>query len=123
MWIPRRVSFTEHHPARDTNFVNSRFIRHQVHRGCCKESFSRDSGTYVVLRLICDSIAHLEHKIILDGVCSVASELIRMDEWGIDVVMTASQKGLGTPPGLSVLVASQRAIRVRSPARHLLVNY
>ena len=56
---------------------------------------------------------------ILDGVCSVASELIKMDEWGIDVVMTASQKGLGTPPGLSVLVASKRAIQVCFPVQHL----
>jgi len=52
-----------------------------------------------------------ETLVILDGVCSVASELIRMDEWGIDVVMTASQKGLGTPPGLSILVAGKRAIQ------------
>jgi len=58
-------------------------------------------------------MTYREHKIILDAVCSVASELIRMDEWGIDVVMTASQKGLGTPPGLSVLVAGNRAIQVR----------
>lgn len=33
-----------------------------------------------------------------------------MDAWGLDVVVSASQKGLGAPPGLSVLVASQRAI-------------
>ncbi|KIM56501.1 hypothetical protein SCLCIDRAFT_132517, partial [Scleroderma citrinum Foug A] len=50
--------------------------------------------------------------VIVDGVCSVASEEIRMDDWGIDVVLTASQKGLCTPPGLSILVASQRAIKV-----------
>lgn len=35
-----------------------------------------------------------------------------MDAWGIDVVITASQKGLGTPPGLSILAASQKAIKV-----------
>jgi len=50
--------------------------------------------------------------VVMDGVCSVASEEIRMDAWGIDVVLTASQKGLGTPPGLSILVASQKAIKV-----------
>ena len=44
--------------------------------------------------------------------CSVASEEIRFDDWGLDVVLTASQKGLSTPPGLSVLVASQKAIKV-----------
>jgi alanine-glyoxylate transaminase/serine-glyoxylate transaminase/serine-pyruvate transaminase len=52
----------------------------------------------------------------MDGVCSVASEDIRMDAWGIDVVLAASQKGLGTPPGLSILVASQKAMKVRDPA-------
>jgi alanine-glyoxylate transaminase/serine-glyoxylate transaminase/serine-pyruvate transaminase len=50
--------------------------------------------------------------VVLDGVCSVASEEIRMDAWGIDVVLTATQKGLGVPPGLSVLVASQKALKV-----------
>ncbi|KAF8517979.1 PLP-dependent transferase [Hysterangium stoloniferum] len=53
-----------------------------------------------------------ETLVVLDGVCSVASEEIQFDEWDIDVVMSATQKGLGTPPGLSVLVASQRAIKV-----------
>jgi alanine-glyoxylate transaminase/serine-glyoxylate transaminase/serine-pyruvate transaminase len=42
----------------------------------------------------------------------VASEDIRMDDWSLDVVLTASQKGLGTPPGLSVLLASQKAMKV-----------
>lgn len=50
--------------------------------------------------------------VVLDGVCSVASEEIRMDDWGIDVVLSATQKGLGTPPGLSVVCASQRALKV-----------
>jgi alanine-glyoxylate transaminase / serine-glyoxylate transaminase / serine-pyruvate transaminase len=51
-------------------------------------------------------------QVVLDGVCSVASEEIRFDDWDIDVVLSATQKGLGTPPGLSVLVASPRAIKV-----------
>ena len=54
-------------------------------------------------------------QVIADAVCSVASEEIRFDDWGLDVVLTASQKGLSTPPGLSILVASQRAIKVRNP--------
>ncbi|SPO37465.1 probable AGX1 - alanine-glyoxylate transaminase [Pseudozyma flocculosa] len=51
-----------------------------------------------------------ETILVLDGVCSVASEEIRMDAWGIDVVLTASQKGLGCPPGLMILAASKKAI-------------
>lgn len=51
-------------------------------------------------------------QVVVDAVCSVASEEIQMDAWGIDVVLTASQKGLGTPPGLSIVVVSQKALRV-----------
>jgi aspartate aminotransferase-like enzyme len=54
----------------------------------------------------------MEQQVVVDAVCSVASEEIQMDAWGIDVVLTASQKGLGTPPGLSIVVASQKAIQV-----------
>ncbi|KAG8901669.1 hypothetical protein FRC00_005540 [Tulasnella sp. 408] len=70
---------------------------------------------------ICDIVKRVspDTLVILDGVCSVASEEIRFDEWGIDVVLTATQKGLGTPPGLSVLCVSQKALKVfetrRSP--------
>jgi alanine-glyoxylate transaminase/serine-glyoxylate transaminase/serine-pyruvate transaminase len=52
--------------------------------------------------------------VILDAVCAVASEDIQMDNWGIDVVISASQKGLGAPPGLSIVIASQKAMKVKS---------
>uniref|UniRef100_A0A8H8CIX8 alanine--glyoxylate transaminase n=1 Tax=Psilocybe cubensis TaxID=181762 RepID=A0A8H8CIX8_PSICU len=48
--------------------------------------------------------------VVLDAVCSLASEDVQMDAWGLDVVLSASQKGLGAPPGLSILVASQRTV-------------
>lgn len=48
---------------------------------------------------------------ILDGVCSVAGEEIRQDEWKIDVVLTASQKAVGVPPGLALMVVSERAMQ------------
>jgi aspartate aminotransferase-like enzyme len=59
-------------------------------------------------------------KVVVDAVCSVASEEVRMDDWGIDVVLSASQKGLGIPPGLSVVCASQRAIKVSHRSCHIL---
>jgi alanine-glyoxylate transaminase/serine-glyoxylate transaminase/serine-pyruvate transaminase len=47
---------------------------------------------------------------ILDGVCSVAGEELRQEEWGVDVAFTASQKAVGVPPGLALLVAGPRAM-------------
>jgi len=53
-----------------------------------------------------------ETLVVGDAVCSVASEEIRFDGWDLDIILSASQKGLGTPPGLSILVASARAMQV-----------
>uniref|UniRef100_A0A0W0FWY5 alanine--glyoxylate transaminase n=1 Tax=Moniliophthora roreri TaxID=221103 RepID=A0A0W0FWY5_MONRR len=64
-----------------------------------------------------------ETLVVLDGVCSVASEEIRMDDWDIDIVLTASQKGLGVPPGLSVLVASQRAMKTFEARQKPVTSY
>ena len=60
---------------------------------------------------------------ILDGVCSVAGEEIRQEEWGLDVVLTASQKAVGVPPGLALLVVSQRAIDVWKNRKTPVANY
>ncbi|KZF25563.1 alanine--glyoxylate aminotransferas-like protein [Xylona heveae TC161] len=61
-------------------------------------------------------VAELVHRvspetlIVVDGVCSVGCEEIRFDEWGLDVILTASQKAIGCPAGLSILMTSGRAI-------------
>jgi len=60
---------------------------------------------------------------ILDGVCSVAGEEIQQENWGIDVVLTASQKAIGVPPGLALLVASQKAIEVWKIRETAVGNY
>ncbi|KAJ1656081.1 hypothetical protein IWQ61_004277 [Dispira simplex] len=48
--------------------------------------------------------------VLVDGVCSVAAEELYMDDWEIDVIMTASQKALGCPPGLAIIVVSPTAL-------------
>jgi alanine-glyoxylate transaminase/serine-glyoxylate transaminase/serine-pyruvate transaminase len=47
---------------------------------------------------------------IVDGVCSVAGEELRQEEWGVDLALTASQKAIGVPPGLALMVAGPRAM-------------
>lgn len=53
-----------------------------------------------------------ETLVVVDGVCSVAVEEIRFDEWKLDFVLTASQKGVGAPSGLSIFFASAQALDV-----------
>ena len=51
-----------------------------------------------------------ETLLIVDGVCSVGCEDLQFDNWKIDAVITASQKAIGCPAGLSIVMASGRAI-------------
>lgn len=53
-----------------------------------------------------------ETLIVVDGVCSVAVEDIEFDKWGLDYVLTASQKAVGLPPGLSISFISKRGLDV-----------
>jgi len=73
------------------------------------------------------SLAAIAHKYntltILDGVCSVAGEELRQEEWGIDVALTASQKAIGVPPGLALMVASPVAIDTWRERKTPVANY
>ncbi|GME85366.1 unnamed protein product [Ambrosiozyma monospora] len=51
-----------------------------------------------------------ETLIVVDAVCATACEPLEFDAWGIDYVLTASQKAVGVPSGLSISFASGRAI-------------
>ncbi|MFP4046267.1 MAG: pyridoxal-phosphate-dependent aminotransferase family protein [Bacteroidales bacterium] len=60
---------------------------------------------------------------ILDGVCSVGGEEMRQEDWGIDIAFTASQKAIGVPPGLALLVASPKAMESWKNRKSPVPNY
>ncbi|UXX82718.1 pyridoxal-phosphate-dependent aminotransferase family protein [Roseovarius pelagicus] len=49
-----------------------------------------------------------------DCIASLGCDRLEMDDWGIDVTVTASQKGLMTPPGLGFVFFNDRAAAVRA---------
>jgi alanine-glyoxylate transaminase/serine-glyoxylate transaminase/serine-pyruvate transaminase len=64
-------------------------------------------------------IADAAHRhgalLILDTVASLAGADVRVDEWGVDICYSGSQKCLSAPPGLAPITLSERAIQtVRS---------
>ncbi len=60
---------------------------------------------------------------VVDGVCSVAGEELRMSAWGVDLALTASQKAVGVPPGLALLVAGPRALDAFRARKTPVPNY
>jgi aspartate aminotransferase-like enzyme len=46
--------------------------------------------------------------VLVDAVTSIGAMPMEMDAWGIDFLLTGSQKALALPPGLSMGAASER---------------
>lgn len=68
------------------------------------------TGVLNPLRELCAVVAkYPEVLLIVDTVSSFSVVPIPMDEWGIDVLLTGSQKALALPPGLALFAVSERA--------------
>jgi alanine-glyoxylate transaminase/serine-glyoxylate transaminase/serine-pyruvate transaminase len=61
--------------------------------------------------------------VIVDGVCSVAGEELQMDAWGVDLALTASQKAIGVPPGLALLMIGPHAMQKFNDRTTPVLNY
>ena len=84
-----------------------------------------DTSTGVVTDVEALAALGQEHGalVVVDGVCSVAGEELRQEEWGVDVVLTASQKAIGVPPGLALVMAGPRAMEAFHKRKAPVVSY
>ncbi len=107
--------------------VNLEAIEHELQTKQYKALTLTHVDTSTGILVDPEPIAKLAQKYntlsILDGVCSVAGEEIKQDEWGLDVVLTGSQKAIGVPPGLALLIASQKAMEVWKNRKAPVQNY
>jgi alanine-glyoxylate transaminase/serine-glyoxylate transaminase/serine-pyruvate transaminase len=67
------------------------------------------------VRRALDDASH-DALLFVDGVSSIASIDFRMDDWGVDLAVTGSQKGLMLPAGLGILAVSERAMAASKQA-------
>ena len=68
------------------------------------------------LRRAMDAAKH-PALLFVDGVSSIGSVDFRMDDWGVDVAVSGSQKGFMLPAGLAILAVSQKALAVSASAQ------
>lgn len=73
------------------------------------------------LRAVMDAVGH-PALLAVDCIASMACDEFRMDDWGVDVVVAASQKGLMVPPGIGFVWFSEKA-RERCRASDLRTPY
>ncbi|MFC3616243.1 pyridoxal-phosphate-dependent aminotransferase family protein [Lutimaribacter marinistellae] len=65
------------------------------------------------LRALLDAEGH-PALLMADCIASLGCDRFEMDDWGVDVMVAASQKGLMTPPGVSFVFFNDRAAEVRA---------
>jgi alanine-glyoxylate transaminase/serine-glyoxylate transaminase/serine-pyruvate transaminase len=76
---------------------------------CHNETATGVTSDVGAVRRILDDLGH-PALLFVDGVSSVGSLDFRMDEWGVDVAVSGSQKGFMMPTGLAIVGVSQKAL-------------
>jgi alanine-glyoxylate transaminase/serine-glyoxylate transaminase/serine-pyruvate transaminase len=82
---------------------------------CQNETATGVTSDVAGVRRLLDDIGH-PAMLYVDGVSSIASIDFRMDEWGVDVAVSGSQKGFMLPAGLGILCVSQKALEAHKQA-------
>jgi alanine-glyoxylate transaminase/serine-glyoxylate transaminase/serine-pyruvate transaminase len=105
----------------DPSVVEAKLAADRAHAVKAVAVVHSETSTSVVSRIaeIRQAIDAARHPalFLVDTVSSLACLDYRHDEWGVDVAVSASQKGLMLPPGLSFNALSQKAIAASKTAR------
>jgi len=79
---------------------------------CHTDTASTATNDIAAIRQVIDRVGH-PALFAVDCIASLGCDRFEMDAWGVDVMISASQKGLMTPPGLGFLFFNDRAAQVR----------
>jgi len=103
------------------------------------EKLTTNSDVTAVFATLCETSTGALHDIeaiagitrdspvllVVDAVSALGADDLQMDSWGVDVVVSCSQKGLMTPPGLAFAALNSRAwdATVRSDLPKYYLDY
>jgi len=88
-----------------------------------EEALKKDNKIKAVYTTLCETstgvstdieaigkiVKNYEAALVVDAISGLAAIPIKTDEWGVDVVISGSQKGLMIPPGLAFVSVSPKA--------------
>jgi alanine-glyoxylate transaminase/serine-glyoxylate transaminase/serine-pyruvate transaminase len=92
--------------------------RHQIKGvlACHNETATGVTSDIAGVRRALESVGH-PALLYVDAVSSLASIDFRMEEWGVDLAVSGSQKGLMLPAGLGILGVSRKALAAMEGAK------
>lgn len=77
---------------------------------CHNETSTGVTSDVAAVRKALDDVNH-PAMLYVDGVSSIASIDFRMDEWGVDVAVSGSQKGFMLPAGIGIVGVGRKALK------------
>ncbi len=83
---------------------------------CHNETATGVTSDVAGVRKALDAAGH-PALLMVDGVSSIGSIDFRMDEWGVDLAVSGSQKGFMLPTGLAIVAASPKALEAHKTAK------
>jgi alanine-glyoxylate transaminase / serine-glyoxylate transaminase / serine-pyruvate transaminase len=91
---------------------------HEIKAVCCvhNETSTGVTSSIAPVRAAIDAAGH-PALLMVDTISGLASADYRHDEWGVDVTISGSQKGLMLPPGLGFNCLSQKALQAHEHSK------
>jgi len=81
-------------------------------KGVFVQASETSTGVYHDIKGLASIVRKYENTIfVVDAISALVAHDLKMDEWGIDVLIGGSQKGLMLPPGLAFVGVSEKAWR------------
>jgi aspartate aminotransferase-like enzyme len=79
-------------------------------RGVFVQASETSTGVYHDIKALAEIVKRYENTIlVVDAISALVAHDLKMDEWGIDVLIGGSQKGLMLPPGLAFVGINDKA--------------
>lgn len=87
-------------------------------RGVFVQASETSTGVYHDIKALASVVKKHENTIfVVDAISALVAHDLKMDEWGVDIMIGGSQKGLMLPPGLAFAGISDKAWRFAESAK------
>ena len=103
------------HPV-ETAVVEKALRENPQAKGVYVQANESSTGVYHPIRELAQVTARTGAVLVVDAISALGAMTLPMDDWGIDVLLSAGHKALGLPPGIAFLAASEKAWKLNESA-------
>ena len=90
--------------------VEARLKKKQGIKGVFVQAAETSTGVYHDIKALASTVKKYDDTLfIVDAISALVAHDLRTDEWGVDIMVGSSQKGLMLPPGIAFVSVSEKA--------------